>query len=357
MSVRGAALLLLAAFLPGACAEAPLEEWTLDLEEVLTLGADPVTLETAFYRPNELGFDDDGNVYVLDSGNHRVQVFDPTGSYLRTFGEPGVGPGQLTDAQGMFVQADGQVWIADTRNRRLQPYAADGEALPPLSVEMFPLDLVIVGDRIYAQRMPQTSLLYGPDPTPLIAVLDRRGAIVGGFVDPVPTTVGLLYMLENMLALSPAPDDGVAVSSTHFDSLVRVYDEDGGLRDEIPVLYKAGAWAPLGRRPAEINDASLERVAHTSTDLAWDARRGLFWVLAGHVDQTPEGDWITGREAYRYAPDGSYRGSVMLAERAVSIAAGPDGRIWTIDLEGVVHAFRVTDPDTRPMDETGSTGD
>lgn len=343
--VRGAALLLTTAVCTGACGRAPLEEWTLDLEEELTLGAEPVTLETAFYRPSELGFDEHGNVYVLDSGNHRVQVFDPAGNYLRSLGEPGVAPGQLTDAQGMFVLPDGRVWLADTRGRRLQPYAVDGEALPPLSVDLFPLDLVINGDHFFVQRMPQTSMLYGPDPTPLIAVLDREGVVVGGFVDAVPTTVGILYMLENMLSLAPAPGGGVAVSNIHFDSLVRVFDGDGGLRNEIPVLYKAGAWAPLGRRPVEVNDASLERIARTSSDLAWDPRRRLFWVLAGHVDQTPEGEWVTGREAYRYAPDGTYRGSVMLAERAVAIAAGPDGRFWTIDIDGVIHAFRVTDPD------------
>ena len=347
LRVRGVALLLLAAT-GAACAAAPLEEWTLDLEEVLTLGAEPVTPETAFFRPGELGFDGAGNVYVLDSGNHRVQVFDPEGSYLRTFGEPGVGPGQLVDAQGMFVLPDGRVWIADTRNRRLQPYSGVGEALPPVTVDLFPLDLVVAGEKIFVQRMPQTSLLYGADPAPLIAVLDHSGNVMGGFVDAVPTTVGILYMLENMLSLAPAPAGGVAVSNTHFDSLLRVYDDDGALNNEIPVLYKAGAWAPLGRRPAEINDASLERIARTSTDLAWDPRRRMFWVLAGHVDQTPEGAWITGREAYRYSADGTYRGSVMLAERAVSIAAGPDGRLWTIDIEGVVHAFRVTDPDMAP---------
>ena len=346
-----APLLLGLAALSIGCAERPLEEWTLDLEEVITLGAEPVTLQTAFYRPLEVGFDAHGNVYVLDAGNHRVQVFDPQGGFLRSLGEPGVGPGQLTDAQGMFVEPNGRVWIADTRNRRLQPYSPAGEPLTPLTLDTFPLDLIVAPDRIFVQRMPQTSLVLGPDPAPLIAVLNRRGAVTGGFVEPVAADIGLLYMLENMLSMSPAPGGGVAVSNTHFDSLVRVYEPDGDRAGEIDVLYKANAWAPLGRRPVEINDSSINNVARTSSDLAWDERRRLFWVLAGYVDQTPEGEWIVGREVYRYAPDGSYRGSMMLAERAVAIAVGPDGRVWTVDIEGVVHGFRVTDPDTRPAED------
>lgn len=335
---------LLLAAAPG-CRGAPLEEWTLDLEEQLTVGAEPVTLQTAFYRPAELGFDHRGNLFVLDSGNHRVQVFDAEGRYLRSIGEPGSGPGQLEEPEGMFVHGDGRVWVANTRARRIQPYAADGAPLPSLSLEHFPLDLVVTSDRIFVQRLPQSSMLYGPDPSPLISVLDHRGNVTGGFVDAEPATAGLLYLLQNTLVLAPAPQGGVAVSNTHFASLVRVYERGGELTREIPVLYKAEAWAPLGRRPAAINDASLGRIARTSSDLAWDDGRRLFWVLAGYVDQTPEGEWVVGREAYRYAPDGSYRGSVVLPQRTTALAVAPDGRLWTIDIDGVVRAFRVTDPD------------
>ena len=193
-------------------------------------------------------------------------------------------------------------------------------------------------------------MVYGPDPSPLIAVLDHRGTLTGGFVDAVASPVGVLYMLENMLALAPGPGGGVAVTNTHFSSRIRSYANSGRFVREIPVLYKAGAWAPLGRRPAQINDTSLERVARTSVDLTWDENRRFFWVLAGYVDRTPEGEWITGREVYRYDPDGGYRGSLVLPRAATSIAVGPDGRFWMIDADGVVHAFRVTDPDMQTGD-------
>jgi len=344
----GAVVLALTLFTSACDPGATLEEWTLELQPDLTIGAEPVTAQTAFYRPRTLGFDHLGNVYVLDTGNFRVQIFDSSGAYLRTVGEPGAGPGQLGDPQGMFVHPDGRIWIADTRNQRIQPYAADGTPMETLPVEFFPVDLIVAADRIFVQRLPQATLVYGPDPEPLIGVIDRAGNPTGGFVDAVPATIGILYMLENMLAMAPGPDGGIAVSNTHFSSRIRVYGAGGRLTDEIPVLYKAEAWAPLGRRPAEVNDASIGRLARTSGGLAWDERRKLFWFLAGYVDQTPEGEWVTGREAYRYDAGGTYRGSVMLPHRAIDIAAGPDGRLWTIDIDGVVHAFRVTDPDTAP---------
>jgi len=344
----GLALLLVAVSTVG-CGDAPgLEEWTLQLTEEMTVGGEPVTPQTALYRPAALGFDFAGNLFVLDSGNHRIQVFAPDGSFLRSMGEPGEGPGQLGDPQGMFVHPDGRVWVADTRNRRVQPFSPTGAALDGISVDLFPIDVVVGPDRIFVLRMPQTNLIYGADPSTMVRVLDRSGFETGGFADPVKSEVGILYMLENMAVMAPGPSGGVALASTHFASLVSVFDVGGSLRTEIPVLYKAGAWAPLGRRPALLNDASLDRIARTATDLAWDEGRRLFWVLCGYVDQSPEGEWTIAREIYRYDAEGTYRGSLMLPQRAAAIAVAPDGRLWTIDVDGVVHAFRVSDPDMDP---------
>lgn len=354
-TLPGAAVCAALVVLAVACgAEGPSAEWTVHLVEELTIGADPVTLQTAFYRPTELGFDHLANVYVLDSGNHRVQVFDPRGQFLRSLGEPGQGPGQLADPMGMFVHPEGSVWVADTRNRRLQPFGAAGSSLDPISLEFAPLDVIVGPDRFFVLRMPQPSMAYGPDPSPLVRVLDRAGNEAGGFIDAEIAPVGVLYLLENMLRLAPAPDGGVAAVDTHFASRIRLYAPSGSLRREIPVLYKAEAWAPLGRRPVMVNDESLNRVARTSTDLAWDPVRRVYWVLAGYIDQTPEGEWIIGQEIYRYDAAGRYRGSVVLPQQSSAAAVAPDGRLWTIDIDGVVHAFRVTDPDVDPARYEGA---
>ena len=40
-----------------------------------------------FYKPKGIDVDDAGNVYVIDFGNHRGQVFDKDGHFLGIFGE------------------------------------------------------------------------------------------------------------------------------------------------------------------------------------------------------------------------------------------------------------------------------
>ena len=48
----------------------------------------------AFHIPSDIVIDEQGNIYILDSGNHRIQKFDPEGNYLASFGRKGQGPGE-----------------------------------------------------------------------------------------------------------------------------------------------------------------------------------------------------------------------------------------------------------------------
>ncbi len=59
-------------------------------------------------------------MYVTDTGNKRVQVFGLDGTFIRMFGGAGSGPGQFNEEVGLALDADGNVWVADTWNNRIQ---------------------------------------------------------------------------------------------------------------------------------------------------------------------------------------------------------------------------------------------
>lgn len=79
-----------------------------------------------FSEPRGLACDSAGNLYVADTKNHRIQVFDPAGRPLRAFGSKGPGDGQLNEPCGVAVDAQGDVWVADTWNARIAHFSADG---------------------------------------------------------------------------------------------------------------------------------------------------------------------------------------------------------------------------------------
>jgi hypothetical protein len=70
-------------------------------------------------------FEEGGEVFVADSGNHRVVVFSHTGTALRLIGSHGTGDGQLASPSAVFVVAD-EVYVADTGNKRVQVFTRSG---------------------------------------------------------------------------------------------------------------------------------------------------------------------------------------------------------------------------------------
>ena len=89
-----------------------------------------------FYGPRDIALHD-GLLYVTDTGNERVQVFQTDGEFVRMFGHFGTGQGQLTEPVGIAVTNDGIVLVADSHNARIARFTADGEPLDPWPVELW----------------------------------------------------------------------------------------------------------------------------------------------------------------------------------------------------------------------------
>lgn len=68
-------------------------------------------------------------VYVTDVADQRIKVYSDTGRFLRTLGGAGYLPGQLAYPNGLAVDRDRRVWVADSNNRRVQLLDTDGQPL------------------------------------------------------------------------------------------------------------------------------------------------------------------------------------------------------------------------------------
>ncbi len=77
--------------------------------------------------PRGIAVDAEGNVYVAEGGNHRVQKFDGEGKFLMALGSQGNQPGQFQEPWGVAVDRQGNIYVADTWNHRIQKFTANGE--------------------------------------------------------------------------------------------------------------------------------------------------------------------------------------------------------------------------------------
>jgi len=66
---------------------------------------------------------------VADSSNHRIQVFDEKGGFIRAFGSSGSGDGQLSGPYDVVVDLQGNYFVADDSNHRVSVFNSDGQFL------------------------------------------------------------------------------------------------------------------------------------------------------------------------------------------------------------------------------------
>ena len=80
-----------------------------------------------FARPTNVAVDSKGDLYVSDTINNRIQIFDAEGNFLSTFGRGGDGPGYFGRPKGLAVDRDGHIWVADTSMDRVQVFDRKGQ--------------------------------------------------------------------------------------------------------------------------------------------------------------------------------------------------------------------------------------
>lgn len=79
-----------------------------------------------FVSPWDVEVSPSGQVYVVENTGYRVQVFEADGTFIRTWGSNGVENGQFSVPKGVAVAQDGRVWVSDCGNNRIQIFEADG---------------------------------------------------------------------------------------------------------------------------------------------------------------------------------------------------------------------------------------
>jgi hypothetical protein len=93
-------------------------------------GADAVAVDGYFGGPTDVGWDAEGNIYVSDGYlNSRIAKYDKHGNWIKTWGSWGTDEGQFRLPHNLQVDRDGNVYVADRSNARIQVFDSDGRFL------------------------------------------------------------------------------------------------------------------------------------------------------------------------------------------------------------------------------------
>jgi len=119
-------------------------EIKFELEEDLSIGNDEDD-NYMFYRVRGIEVDAKGNIYVIDWGNHRIQIFDWNGNYLQTIGRYGQGPGEFQSSMQLKIcDSSGKYYIRDGV-RFIEVFNKQGKYLEQIQLEKPISDFDLIG--------------------------------------------------------------------------------------------------------------------------------------------------------------------------------------------------------------------
>ena len=82
-----------------------------------------------FHYPTNIFIGKDGLLYITDSLNFRIQIFDKDGNFVSAFGRHGNSSGDFSKPKGISVDSDGHIYVADADFDNIQIFDRDGRLL------------------------------------------------------------------------------------------------------------------------------------------------------------------------------------------------------------------------------------
>jgi len=186
-----------------------------------------------FYMPSDIAFDSQGNMYILDTGNHRIQKFNPDGKFLASIGRKGQGPAEFQYPLSLDIDSEGYLYVADSGNQRIQvlkPDGTDHKTIQMTKVSVGPIKIAKSGDMIMGSG---GFMSFGPggmnedEGLPkIIKVLDMEGEVKKEFGEKKDYNDFLMNRMGNAFHYTVDKNNNIYVS---FDNQNRIdkYSPEG----------------------------------------------------------------------------------------------------------------------------------
>jgi streptogramin lyase len=187
--------------------------------ETIDTGDDPARVDEAggrFFGPRDVAVSDDA-IYVVDTGNERVQLFTRDGAFVDAWGGYGSGADQLIEPVGIALGPDGNVYIADSGNARISIFTPDGEPVAQWPVAAWPAPVaggLPPAFQPYLAFDADGNLYASASNAGQVLVFDGEGAMTGAVTDADGER------LTQPVGVAIAPDGAVLFADVGRDAVL-----------------------------------------------------------------------------------------------------------------------------------------
>jgi DNA-binding beta-propeller fold protein YncE len=165
-----------------------------------------------FCRCTHTALSPEGDIYVSDGyHNARVHKFSPTGKHILSWGSPGTGPGEFNLPHNICCDAAGLVYVADRENHRIQVFDGTGRYIRQVNNLHRPCGLALVGGAcpcfIIGELGPYQAVNKNtPNLGPRVSFMDMEGTLLSRIGAGKPGLAPGDFVAPHSVALDSAGD-------------------------------------------------------------------------------------------------------------------------------------------------------
>ncbi len=292
-----------------------------------------------FYNPSDMKIDSKGRVYIVDTLNSRIQIFNNDGIYIRTIGRFGNGPGEFNRPEGIFIdEVEGKMYVCDTRNYRIQVYSLEGKLISIYKLKFAPLKIIVRFPYMYVLAFPhQIMNMRGES---LIKIIDKSGKVKEGFLPFLKTENMYTNMLCNLLLMKLDKKNNIIIANQFCLNRVLIFDKRNKLKRKFQILYKAAQWVGTGYDFSIKDEKDLNKIAFIIADFTFDKNNNIYF-LSGNIKKRRDGLFEKGREIYKYNLEGKYLGTIILPISGRLICIDNKNNLFLIDREFILRKYKI----------------
>ena len=302
----------------------------------------------------DVNLDSEGNIYVVDAGNFRVQKYDPEGKYLATYGRKGQGPGEFGFPRTIDLDSDGNMYIYDQFKGRILVLSQDGTELRSFKLGKRTAEFRILKSGEFITKnlsgIPRDSFTAISEPIteytlPVAQIYDKEGELLREFGKPFDyKDIIINTSMGNMFYFTTDQNDYIYLAFQHQNRIEK-YSSEGELlfTADRPLNYEISRPKTIVKESVDGRPQSITmpRMNMVSNSIGTD-HKGRIWVMT-YRKQRVRDDPDPYLELEIYDNDGILLYEILWAEEFTPYSMHMFGnRVFFTDLDGIsVYEYKI----------------
>jgi len=321
--------------------------------------------ESLLFRPVNILFDAEGNLYVADSGQHGILIFGRDGKFKSRIGREGDGPGEFRMPAVSYFSWEGELVVEDPGNGRRSFFNLDGEflrseSLGPVFMAGSPIpkvagEYVRPGQGAVIMRMTMGGSDEEPEEPGLVEVIDSEGNVKLKIGTRKEHEDRMISMLLNRVSMDYSPPNHVVITFQNANE-IHVYNKSTGALERI--ITRRLSFNPKEPKMEMVTERttspgggmSIEaRLVPDNDPIADDVavdKEGRIWVLTHLMtseesdEKEADGDFEGLMRLEVFSMEGELLSVIPLDIAPSMITFDPSGDMWLVDTRGSLSAIR-----------------